>query len=91
MQASNLVRLMPETDARSGLASYLTELELASSRCARIVAAQPRDVSVRRFMERDGNNQGDDPGRGRIERGGNLLKHGCLGTRRPHSVSIPPG
>src|SRR4029077_88837 len=50
----------------------------------RIVAAQPRDVSVRRFMERNGNNQGDDPGRGRIERAGNLFKHGMA---RPSDIS----
>ena len=29
-----------------------------------IVAAQPRDISVRRFMECNGDSQGDDPGRG---------------------------
>jgi hypothetical protein len=34
---------------------------------------------VRRFMKRNGNNQGDDPGRGRIECDKNLLRHGtCL-------------
>jgi hypothetical protein len=30
------------------------------------------------FMERDGNDQGDDPGRGRIECTAELLKHGRL-------------
>jgi len=29
-----------------------------------IVAAQPRDISVRRFMECNDDSQGDDPGRG---------------------------
>jgi hypothetical protein len=42
---------------------------------SRVIAAQPRDVSMRRFMERDSNHQRDDPGRDSIGGAAELLKH----------------
>ena len=45
---------------------------------SRVIAAQPRDVSVRGFMERDSNDQGHDPGRDSIGRAAELLKHSRL-------------
>src|SRR5262249_20939695 len=45
---------------------------------SRVIAAQPRDVSVRRFVERDSNDQGDDPGRDSIGRAAELSKHSRL-------------
>ena len=42
---------------------------------SRIVAAQPRDISMRRLMEGNGYNQGDDPGRGDIKCAGKLWRH----------------
>jgi hypothetical protein len=50
---------------------------------SRIIAAQPSNISMRCLMERNGNDQRDDPSRGRIESSGKRLRHEI------HSHSVP--
>ena len=42
---------------------------------SRIVAAQPRNISMRRLMEGNGDDQRDDPGRGDIKCADKLWRH----------------